>query len=180
MPKLQLKDALFLGFCAVFIVAAKLMFRWHLNISGHSMFFTMFFLILARASVQYRLAASFTGLLAGLVSIMLGMGKGGPLLLLKFLLPALVTDMAFLLTPMIPYSLWMCILTGGLASASKFISTIVVDWAVGMDPDVLINHAILKSAGAVLFGSLGGLLVPPVARKLRAHGIIHDQRTSTR
>jgi hypothetical protein len=49
-----------------------------------------------------------------------------------------------------------------------------------MDPGVLINHAILKSAGAILFGSLGSLLVPPVARKLRAHGIIHDHQTSAR
>ena len=63
-------------------------------------------------------------------------------------------------------------MVGILASASKFVSTIFVDWAVGMDPHVLLHHAILKSMGAILFGAIGSLMVPPVVKKLKTHGII--------
>ena len=169
---LRLKDGLFLGFCAILIVGTKLIFRWHLNISGHSMLFTMFFLLLARTAVSYKMAASMTGFLAGLATLMLGMGKGGPLLLIKFMIPALVVDGAFLIYPLITNSYFGCLLVGILASASKFISTILVDWAVGMDARVLMHHALLKSLGAVLFGVLGSLMVPPVVKKLRSHDII--------
>jgi len=62
---ISLQDALYLGFCATFIIITRAALRVHLKIPGHSMFFMMFFLMLGRACVPKRGAATLTGLIAG-------------------------------------------------------------------------------------------------------------------
>ncbi|BBO92767.1 hypothetical protein [Desulfosarcina ovata] len=171
--KLSLKDALFLGFCAVFILSAKAVLRLHLKIPGHSMFFTLFFLLIARGCVQHRLAASTSALLAGVMAVILGMGKGGPLILVKFLIPGLVVDLMAGMIPGLFNSVSLCLITAAAAAATRFLSDCLVDYLAGMDMDILLQHAMIKSAGNVLFGTAGGMLVPAVIRKLRAYGVIN-------
>ena len=43
---------------------------------------------------------------------------------------------------------------------------------VGMDPTVNFQASLFEAAGAILFGVLGGLLVPMVLRRLHAYGVI--------
>lgn len=172
MNKPSLKEMLFLGFCAALIVVTKMGLRLHLGIPGHAMFFSVFFLMLARASVDYKFAASFTGLLSGIVAVGLGLGKGGPLIILKFIFPALAIDIMALVASGAFTGYTFCVLTAVIASSTKFIDSYVVDSLVGMDRMVTLQHAGLQTLGAVVFGVLGGLLVPPVVRKLRARGVI--------
>jgi hypothetical protein len=172
MHRLSLRDMLFLGFCAVLLVVTKGGFRWHLGISGHAMLFTVFFLLLSRGCVPVRLAATTTGLLAGVAAVALGMGKGGPLILLKFLLPAMVIDLGALLLPGLPGSYLLCALIGALAGATKFFSAVVVDLLVGVDPVIALQHAALEAAAAVPFSVAGALCLPPVIRRLRAYGVL--------
>jgi hypothetical protein len=173
MNRLSLKESLFLGFCAALLVITKAAFRWHLGISGHAMLFTAFFLLLARGCVPSRGAASLTGLLAGIAAALLGMGKGGPLVISKFLLPALAVDLGALLLPWLWGSLLLCALVGALAGATKFFGTAGLDLLVGMDPALVWRHSLLEAAAAMLFGAVGALGVPPVLRRLRAYGVIH-------
>lgn len=173
MTRLSLKDALFLGFCAVLILSAKAALRFHLKIPGHNMLFTLFFLLLARGCVHHKLSASFTGLLAGIMAVVLGMGKGGPLILIKYLLPALVVDaMAGLWGAALFQSMLLCVLTAVLAASTRFISDVVVDMLAGVDLSVLIRHAAIQTASNVIFGIVGALGVPTVIRKLKAFGAI--------
>jgi hypothetical protein len=172
--KISLKDALFTGFCAVFILSAKAVLRLHLKIPGHSMFFTIFFLLIARGCVRHRLAASFCGLLAGSMAVILGMGKGGPLILIKFLLPALMVDLMAGILPGMFQSILLCVLTGGLAAATRMLSTYLIDMLAGMDLDIVLQHVWLQGAGNILFGMAGGIAVPAVLRKLDAYGAIHN------
>ena len=169
---LPLKESLFLGFCAVLILCTKAALRLHIHIPGHSMLFTIFFLMLVRACVSYRLSASFTGLLAGLMAMVLGMGKGGPLILLKFVLPAIIIDVSVLILPLMFESFILCAIVACAASATKFISIYIVDTLIGMDSTVVIQHALLKSSFSVGFGVLGSLFIPLVVKKLKAQGVI--------
>lgn len=173
--KYSLKDNLFLGFCAVFIISAKAALRLHLKIPGHALFFTMFFLLIARGCVQRRLAATVTGLLAGIIAIILGMGKGGPLILLKFAFPGLVVDLMAFLLPGLFDSVLLCMLTGGLAGATRFFSTMLVDFLAGMDADILLQHALIQSFGNIVFAMAGAVAVPTVIRKLKAYGAVRLQ-----
>lgn len=172
MIKLTLRDSLFLGFCAVLIVVFRMAFRWHLGISGHSMFYTVALLLLARGCVPCRLGASYTGFLAGIMALLLGLGKGGPLIMAKFIFPALVIDLAVFLWPLCLTGFGSVALVAALASATKFFNTVLKDLLVGMDEVLALQHATLEAAAAVLFGVAGSLLVPPVLRKLKSRGTI--------
>ncbi|MBI5505158.1 MAG: hypothetical protein HY899_10185 [Deltaproteobacteria bacterium] len=172
MNRVPLKDSLFMGFCAVFLLVTKGAMRWHLGISGHAMFLTVFFLMLARGCVASRLAATVTGLLAGAGAVALGMGHGGPVLLLNFLLPGATIDAGARIAPGLFTSYARCALVGATAGATKFAASAAMDLMVGMDRAIIVQHALLESVAALLFGIAGGLCVPPVLRRLEAHGVI--------
>jgi len=173
MKHLPLKESLFLGFCAALLVITKAAFRWHLGISGHAMFFTAFFLLLARGCVSFRGAATLAGLLAGIAAALLGMGKGGPLVVSKVLLPALAVDFGALLLPWLFGSVLLCALIGAAAGVTKFFGTAGLDLLVGMDPAVVWRHSLLEAVAAMAFGALGALGIPPVLRRLRAYGVLN-------
>lgn len=169
---LKLENALFLGFCAVSIVMGKMIFHWSLHISGHSMFFVMFFLLLAKGSVPYKFSSGFTGLLAGVMSLLVGMGTGGPVHLLKYIVPGPFLDGLCSIVSGVTMSYLRCFLVAAIASFSKFFGNAAVDWLVGMDTTVLLQHALLQSLSAVGFGVAGSMLVVPVMHRLKAHGIV--------
>lgn len=173
MNHLPLKESLFLGFCAALLIITKAAFRWHLGISGHAMLFTTFFLLLARGCVNFRGAASVTGLLAGIAAALLGMGQGGPLVVAKFLLPALAIDLGALLLPWLFGSFLLSALVGAAAGATKFFGTAIVDLLVGMDPGIVWRHALLEAVAAMVFGAVGALGVPPILRRLQAYGVLN-------
>jgi hypothetical protein len=76
--KFTLRDVIFLRFYATFRIITRSGLRLHLNIPGHAMFFTMFFLILASGCVPKTWAATLVGLVAGCRAVLLGIGKEGP------------------------------------------------------------------------------------------------------
>jgi hypothetical protein len=172
MNRISLKESLFLGFCAVFILLSRAALRLHLGISGHVMFSTMFFFLIARGCVPRFFAATITGLFAGIAAMALGMGKGGPLLLIKFVLPAMVVDIGAMALPFMFQSYLLCALVAATAASTKFIDTYVMDRLVSMNPTIILQHAFWETAPAVLFGVAGSLFVPPVIRRLKSYGVI--------
>jgi hypothetical protein len=170
--KFALKDAIFLGFCAVFIVITRAGLRLHLNIPGHAMFFMCFFLLLAAGCVPRMWSATIVGFVAGIIAVLLGMGQGGPLMLLRFLFPALIVDVARLLYPRLTTSYVGCVVVAILAAASRFVTIVVPDLLAGMEWAVIVGHAITSTLMGMGFGGLGALMVPTIIRRLKAHGII--------
>ena len=168
----SLKEALFIGFCAVFAVLLRAAFRLKLNISGHSMLFTVFFLMLARGSVRYRFGAIFAGLLAGSAALFMGFAKAGPLILIKYLLVAIVIDACAWLLPGKFQNIFWSGLTGTLAGSTKFFTVYCVGFLAGMDPEVNLLKALFEAGAAALFGLLAGVLLPVVLKRLRAYGVI--------
>ena len=171
-----LRDTLLIGFCAMFLLIAKMALRLNLGIPGHAMFFTIFFLILPRVVTGWRLAATATGMSAGLVAVLLGVGKGGPLLLLKFLFPALTVDLAFLFFPGHGGSMLFCGVIGLIAAATRIVGVAVTDYLVGMDVAIIVAHASIKTLGGALFGAAGGIAAAPIIRKLQVRGMLPSIR----
>ena len=170
--RFTLREAFVLGFCATFIVLTRAALRLHLSLPGHSMLFLVFFLLVARACVPKLGAATLVGLVSGLVCLLLGMAKMGPLILANFVLPAVVVDVAGALFPGMASSYVACILVGALASVSKNVSAVGIDLLMGMEEDVVLRHVLVTSVSSALFGALGASLVPPVVRRLRANNLI--------
>ncbi|MDQ1335485.1 MAG: hypothetical protein QG552_2435, partial [Thermodesulfobacteriota bacterium] len=71
-----------------------------------------------------------------------------------------------------PGSYMACALIGAMASASRFLTIIVVEWVIGMDWSLILQHAALSSSFGVLFGAAGSMMAPPVIRRLKASGLI--------
>lgn len=170
--RLPLKDALFLGFCAVFAVLSRVVLRLHLHISGHAMIIKIFFLMLARGCTPCPYGASFTALLAGTAAMFLGFAKAGPLIIVKYLVTGMVIDVGALLLPVLFRSYVLCALVAAVASSTKFFTAYAINALAGMDPVVNMQRSLLEAAGAVVFGIAGGLLVPVVIRRLKAYGVI--------
>ena len=168
----ELKDSLFLGFCAVFIIVTRVALRLHLKIPGHAMFFTLFFLFLAKGCVRYRFSVTYTGLISGLIAVVLGLGKGGPLIMIKFILPAIVIDMSAILLPGLFGSVFLCAVVGALASSTMVLNTYLIDYLAGMDSELIFAHAMIKLLSSMVFGVTASLFIPLVIRKLKAFGVI--------
>lgn len=172
--RFTMREALLLGFCATFIVVTKATLRMKLGISGHAMFFLMFFLLLARGIVPKTGAATLVGLLAGGISIALGLAHRGPIIMLNFLLPALVVDITGIFLTKMTSSYPLCILIGGIAASSKGITEAVTLFLTGAPPDIILQKALIEVTGGVMFGMLGSLPVPAIIRKLRTNRLIPD------
>lgn len=170
--KFTLREAIYLGFCAAFIVITRVMLLLHLKIPGHAMFFTMFFLLLGRGSVPKTGAATLVGLIAGLLGALLGLGKEGPLVALKFLLPGVIVDLGGVIYPGLPSSYIACIIVGTVASATRFVTFLAVELLIGMEKELILGHAVVSFILYVVFGGFGSLIVPPIIRRLKANRLI--------
>lgn len=170
--KFTLSEGLWLGFCATFMILTKAIFRLHLHLTGHAMFFTIFFFLLGKGTVRKGWAASFIGLVAGILALLLGMGKDGPLVVAKYVISGLVIDAACALYPRVTESYVGCALVAAAASMSKVLILVIVEMLAGMEGTLIMQHAAIASAMNVLFGVLGSLMVPPILRRLKANGLI--------
>lgn len=180
--RFTMREALLLGFCATFIVVTKATLRMKLGISGHSMFFMIFFLLLSRGCVQKTGAATLVGLLAGALSLALGMGGKGPLKMLNFMLPALVIDSVGVFLPRLPFVYPLCILVAAIAGATKGIHSAALEYLAGVPAGIVVRKAALESLFGGLFGVLGSLPVPAVLRKLSTNRLIkypYERNTNT-
>ncbi|MGA7829096.1 MAG: hypothetical protein WCA04_15670 [Geobacteraceae bacterium] len=177
--RFTMREALLLGFCATFIVLTKATLRMKLGLSGHAMFFLMFFLLLARGIVPKTGAATLVALLAGAISIALGLAHKGPLIMLNFVLPALVIDSAGIFLPRFTSGFMTCLIIGALASATKGLTEGIIMFFTGASADLVLMKAVLGGAWAIAFGMLGALPVPAIIRKLRTNRLIPDPGNGT-
>ncbi|MGS0674103.1 core component of ECF transporter [Shewanella sp. 0m-4] len=169
----DLQDALFIGFCATLLVVLKSMLRLKLGLSGHSMFLMTFFYLVCYGAVGRVGCITACGFLAGLVAMMLSVGKGGPLILLKFGLPALAMDLMLLMMAGLFSVRWQSIilaLVGCLAWAGK---SWVGNLLAGMSGQVALAQFGLSFIQGGAFAIAAALLVPTVLRRLHAHDLLH-------
>jgi len=168
------REVLLLAFFATFIVLAKGALRWHLHVQGHSMFTTALFLVVARACVRRPTAATLVGLLAGIACALLGMGKGGPMIALKLLLPGVVVDLGARLSGERLSVTWQAALMGAAAGASNFLPVALVESLAGLDADLVLAHAALSAGTKAGFGALGGAAGALIVARLGHHGLLPD------
>lgn len=174
--RLETREALLIAFFATFLVAGRAALRWHLHIPGHSMAPTAFALVVVRSCVDRRAAASLCGLVAGVAVAGLGMGRGGPILALKLVLPGAVVDLGAGSSSggdgRARFSLGAGALLGALAGATGFVPVVLVEGWAGVEPAVIALHAATAAGTKAVFGAAGGWAGAWVARELRHHGVI--------
>jgi len=120
-------------------------------------------------------AALLVAVLSGLVCLLLGLAKSPPLVIVNFVLPAAVVDLAASLVPRLATRPLPCAVTATLASASRGLSAAAVDALVGMEEELLWRHVAVTTLAGVAFGVVGALLVPPVVRRLQANRLVSTE-----
>ncbi|MEZ9237088.1 core component of ECF transporter [Shewanella sp. 10N.286.52.A9] len=173
-----LQNALFIGFCATLLVAIKSMMRMKLGLTGHSMFLMSLFYLVCYGATNKIGSMTLCGLLAGLLAMILGVGKGGPFILLKFALPAFAMDVALLFIANLFSLRWRCILLAVIGSIAWASKSWIQNLLVGMDPQVALVQFGLSSFKGGLFAIAGALLVPIIINRLDAHDLITRNRMS--
>ncbi|QFU20540.1 core component of ECF transporter [Shewanella eurypsychrophilus] len=167
----SLQDALFIGFCATLLVALKSMLRLKLGLSGHSMFLMTFFYLICYGIVGRLGAITACGVLSGLVAMVLSIGKGGPLILLKFAIPALAMDMSLIVLTGLFTLRWRCITVGLVGCLAWAMKGWVEDLLVGMTMQVALVQLGLSMLKGGVFTVLAASLVPPVLERLKSHDL---------
>jgi len=167
----SLQEAIFMGFCALLIVLSKVVLRFHLGIAGHSMFFLAFFMLLCRGCVPRPATATLVGLLAGIGTVMLGLGKGSVFGLLNFLVPGLALDLAAMVVPALSTAWLPAVLGGVIVALGHAPGQYLINRLIGMDSDAALQFVALKTLPAIAFGIMGALLVPKTVRTLRSSGL---------
>jgi len=168
----SLQDALFIGFCATLLVAIKSMLRLKLGLSGHSMFLMTFFYLICFGVVGRLGSITACGILAGLTAMILSVGKGGPLILLKFAIPAIAMDLSLLFVAGLLTLRWRCILVGMAGCLAWAGKGWVENMLLGMTLQVALFQFGLSMLSGGMFTLLGALLVPSVLNRLKAHDLL--------
>lgn len=171
----SLQDALFIGFCATLLVALKSMLRLKLGISGHSMFLMTFFYLICYGVVGRVGCLSACGLLSGVVAMILSVGKGGPLILIKFALPAIAMDLSLLLVAGLFTLKWRCVFVGLIGCFAWAAKGWVEDLLVGMTMQVALVEFALRMLKGGVFTVLAALMVPPVLARLKSHDLLYKE-----
>jgi len=178
--RFTLREGILLGFCATFIILARAGLRLHLHLPGHVMFFTMFFYLLARGCVPKIGSATLVGLIVSLASLLLGMGTKGPVVFAKFLLPALLVDIAGYLFPAFVNSMVACALVGAVAAAARALCDTWIEWLSGMEGEIILQKTVITASLFAFYAGLSALAVPSIIRRLRRNGLIDQGSGETK
>jgi hypothetical protein len=169
----SLRESLVAGFCATFIVVSNLFLRIPLHLPGHRVLPLAFFLLLGRACLRPAWSATSIGLISGVLA--LSLGREEPMHLLKYLAAGGIADLTSLVLPAVTSSFIMGALAGALVGSSWFPLSLLTDYLAGMDAELAFRHTLVKLGSAIVFGAVGGALVPAVACRLRGTGLLPAQ-----
>ena len=89
-----------------------------------------------------------------------------------------IADLVSLAIPLVTRSLPFGFLAGAMVGASWVPLSLLEDRLVGMDMTLALGHSLFKASSAAIFGAVGGAMVPAVARRFRATGLLHGTKTS--
>ncbi len=167
---LTLRDAIFLSFLGAVIPVFKLLFRVDLHVPGHTGLVWIAVMIVGRALVPRRYAATWVGTVAGLLAALMGQGKEGPLVFFQYLFPGLTIDLLVRLFGE-RWSSYLAVgLYGAVAHLTKLVAIYVAGRILGVPQYFLTLGLGLSAASHALFGFLGGCLAVAVHRQLRGGG----------
>ncbi len=169
---ISLRQAILLTFLGTVIAFYKALYESSLHVPGHSGLIWMALLVIGRGVVPKRYAATYTGLIAGLLSVIIGHGRDGPIVLFKYLVPGAVLDLLLL-----PWGeRWHNYLLIGSIAAIAHLSKLGVNYVSGVVigvPRVFLQIGLgLSTTTHALFGFLGGCLGLLAVQQLIKSGIV--------
>lgn len=162
-----LADVIRLTMFGTLISVSRFVLQMPIGIPGHTSVFWMGLLILGVGLIPKFGAGTIMGMVSGILAIVFGLGKEGPLLAFKCIAPGMFLDVLAVLFLYKLESFWVSAIIGALISFSKLAASI----ALGVILDIPMVFLAMGFGYAtllhVLFGAAGGILAAVLIKRLK-------------
>ena len=151
-------ETLFLVLLGVVGVTLHAYLRLPIKVPGHNGLLWIALLMVGRLVSRRRWAASISSTSAAAISLLPVMGFKDPLDTITLLIPGIVIDLGFMVSPRIVVSLLALALVGAFAHATKPIAKLLVSVGTGFPYPSLIAGILYPLSLHALFGAAGAIL----------------------
>ncbi len=162
-----LADVIRLTMFGTLISVSRFVFQLPIGIPGHTSVYWMGLLILGKGLIPKFGSGTIMGIVSGILAIIFGLGKEGPLLAFKCIVPGMLLDILAILFLQKLESIWVGIIIGALISWSKLLTSI----ALGVILDIPMVFLAIGFGYAtllhVIFGAAGGVLAAVLIKRLK-------------
>ncbi|WP_246503512.1 ECF transporter S component [Clostridium polyendosporum] len=138
-----------------------------LHMPGHTSIWWMGILLVGKGLIRKFGSGIIMGIVSGILAVILGLGKEGIFVFLKYFIPGLLLDF---LAPLYSYRLESPIIgaiCGALASLSKLAVSTVIGIIVNIPVLFLTLGLGYVALSHVLYGSIGGVLAAVIIKRLK-------------
>lgn len=162
-----LADVIRLTMFGTLISVSRFVSQMPIGIPGHTSVYWMGLLILGKGLIPKFGAGTIMGIVSGILAVVFGLGKEGPLLAFKCIVPGVLLDILAVLFLHRLESIWVAAIIGALISWSKLLASIVL----GIILDIPMVFLALGFGYATLlhmvFGAAGGALAAMLIKRLK-------------
>lgn len=162
-------ETLFLVLLGVIGVTMHAYLRLPLKIPGHNGLVWIALLMVGRLVSHRRWAASISSASAAAISLLPIMGFKGPLDSITFLIPGIVIDLGYWVSPRLFVSILALALLGAAAHVTKPITKLLVSLGSGFPYPSLLTGVVYPVSLHAVFGAAGAILAAIAVKLARPH-----------
>lgn len=167
MFKLSLADLLRSTMFGTITAVINDITRMPLKMPGHTSIWWMGILLLGKGIVPKFGSGIIMGIVSGILAVVLGLGKEGVFVFLKYFAPGLLIDFLALFFLNKLDSLVVGGICGALMSLSKMIADIVVGTIINIPLLFLVAGLGFVSLSHLIYGAIGGVLAAILIKRLK-------------
>ena len=160
-------ETIFLVLLGVLGVTLHAYLRLPIKVPGHNGLLWIALLMVGRLVSHRRWAASISSTSAAVISLLPIMGFKDPLDTITLLIPGIVIDLGFLVSPRMVVSLLALALVGAFAHATKPVAKLIVSLGTGFPYPSLIAGILYPLSLHALFGAAGATIAAISVRLFR-------------
>lgn len=164
---MSLADVIRLTMFGTLISVSRFLLQLPIGVPGHSSIYWMGLLILGKGLIPKFGSGTIMGIVSGILAIIFGLGKEGPLLAFKCIAPGMLLDVLAILFLHKLSSVWVGAICGALISFSKLLASI----ALGLILDIPMVFLAMGFGYAtvlhLIFGAIGGVIASVLIKRLK-------------
>jgi len=164
---LGMADVIRLTMFGTLISVSRFVFHFPIGLPGHTSVYWMGLLILGKGLIPKFGAGTIMGIVSGLLAVVFGLGKEGPLLAFKCIVPGALLDILAILFFKKLESIWVGVIIGALISWSKLLTSIVLGVILDIPMVFLVMGFAYATLLHIVFGAAGGVLAAILLKRLK-------------
>ncbi len=162
-----LADVIRLTMFGTLISVSRFVFQMPIGVPGHTSVYWMGLLMLGKGLIPKFGAGTIMGIVSGILAVVFGLGKEGPLLAFKCIVPGVLLDILAILFFNKLESIWVGVIIGALISWSKLLASIVLGIILDIPMVFLAMGFGYATLLHVIFGAAGGVLAAVLIKRLK-------------